>query len=276
MTTVGQYRVAGLRVQVLASDPVDEAARHMLADLEPSARGRHSSIEVRQLDDGRYRLDRDGRPGEETVEAGLALVGVLDVMNAMVAEHWSRRHVALHAATVEREGRALALVGHSGAGKTTLAAAAVRAGWGYVGDEAGLVDDSLVVHAYHRPLGLRRGGRTLLGLPLSDEPWHRLTQPEPGSRLGRLVQRAPLAAVVFLRRTSVAAATQPQALSPAAALADLLNNVLGTEGVETKVFRRLERMVRSVPIFELGMGAPHDMLVGLEAALAASGAQAGQ
>lgn len=46
-----------------------------------------------------------------------------------------RRLLALHAATVAWQGRAIALCGPTGAGKSTLAAALCRAGAGFVGDD---------------------------------------------------------------------------------------------------------------------------------------------
>lgn len=271
MTIAARYRVAGTRVEVEVPPPLDEVVRDLLVDLEPAGRGGAHSLRVVAENAHQYRMIRDGRPSEQAVSTGLALVGVLDMLNAAVAEHWSRDHLALHAGVIERGGRSLALVGHSGAGKTTLTAAAVQAGWSFLGDEVGLIDSRFVAHAYHRPLGLRRGGRALLGLPVSTDPWHLAVQPEPASRLGTLVRQAPLAAVVFLERSS-ASPTEPTVMSPAAALADLLNNVLGTDGVEVKVFRRLERLVREVPVLRLAQGAPGDMLVGLHAALAAAGA----
>lgn len=46
-----------------------------------------------------------------------------------------RRLLALHAATVSCQGRAIALCGPTGAGKSTLAAALCQAGAGFVGDD---------------------------------------------------------------------------------------------------------------------------------------------
>jgi HprK-related kinase A len=51
-----------------------------------------------------------------------------------------RRWLLLHAATVERDGRALLLTGESGAGKSTLAALLGERGWRLMGDEFALLD----------------------------------------------------------------------------------------------------------------------------------------
>ena len=71
---------------------------------------------------------------------------------------YSSRHeyLILHAAVVERGGRALILPGKPGAGKSTLCAALVAAGWRLMSDEFALVRpaDGLVV-AVPRPISLK-------------------------------------------------------------------------------------------------------------------------
>jgi HprK-related kinase A len=51
-----------------------------------------------------------------------------------------KRFLLLHAASVEREGRALLMTGHSGAGKSTLSAMLGERGWRFMGDEFALLD----------------------------------------------------------------------------------------------------------------------------------------
>ncbi|HEX7871885.1 MAG TPA: HprK-related kinase A [Sphingobium sp.] len=60
-------------------------------------------------------------------------------MNLQMALGW-RRHLLLHAATVEKDGRAIILSGESGSGKSTLAALLGERGWRLMGDEFALVD----------------------------------------------------------------------------------------------------------------------------------------
>jgi HprK-related kinase A len=60
-------------------------------------------------------------------------------MNLQMALGW-RRHLLLHAATVEKDGRAIILTGESGSGKSTLAALLGEHGWRLMGDEFALVD----------------------------------------------------------------------------------------------------------------------------------------
>jgi hypothetical protein len=51
-----------------------------------------------------------------------------------------KRYLLLHAATVERDGRALLMTGASGAGKSTLSALLGEHGWRLMGDEFALLD----------------------------------------------------------------------------------------------------------------------------------------
>ncbi len=67
-----------------------------------------------------------------------------------------RRYLLLHAAVVEREGRALILTGESGAGKSTLAAMLGERGWRLMGDEFALVDpETGLIHAFPRAISLK-------------------------------------------------------------------------------------------------------------------------
>ena len=67
-----------------------------------------------------------------------------------------RRFLLLHAAAVERDGRAVVLTGESGAGKSTLAALLQPRGWRLLADEFVLVDPATgLVHPFPRPVSLK-------------------------------------------------------------------------------------------------------------------------
>lgn len=71
-----------------------------------------------------------------------------------VALH-ARGHVFIHAAAVACDGRAILVPGRSFSGKSTLAAALVRAGAAYLSDEYAVLDEAGLVHAFPRRLRLR-------------------------------------------------------------------------------------------------------------------------
>jgi len=69
-----------------------------------------------------------------------------------------KRFLLLHAATVEREGKALILTGESGAGKSTLAALLGERGWRLMGDEFALLDcETGLLHPFPRAVSLKNG-----------------------------------------------------------------------------------------------------------------------
>jgi hypothetical protein len=62
--------------------------------------------------------------------------------------------LAIHAAAAEREGRGVVLPAAQDAGKSTLVAGLVGAGFGYLTDEAALIDRSGRIQRYAKPLWL--------------------------------------------------------------------------------------------------------------------------
>lgn len=71
--------------------------------------------------------------------------------------------LTIHAGVVSQGGRALIFPGDANAGKSTIVAALVQAGFRYLSDEAALIDlGSAIVHPYHRSLALEPGSWGLL------------------------------------------------------------------------------------------------------------------
>jgi hypothetical protein len=120
-------------------------------------------------------------------------------------------HEVFHAAVVERDGRAVAIIGASGAGKSTLAAGLVSGGWRY------LADDVLAI----RPPGvLAQPGFALTSLRLD------AATVAFGEEIGRddvegarllidlCPQPTPLAALLILRRDPGATGTTVERQDP--------------------------------------------------------------
>lgn len=100
-----------------------------------------------------------------------------------------RRYLLLHAATVERDGRALLMTGESGAGKSTLAALLAEAGWRLMGDEFALLDpETGLVHAFPRLVSLKNAA---IGVVAAQVAAARLGPLMPGTPKGDIRHLVP-------------------------------------------------------------------------------------
>jgi HprK-related kinase A len=116
-----------------------------------------------------------------------------------------KRFLLLHAATVERDGRALVMTGESGAGKSTLAALLGErgGGWRLMGDEFALLDlDEGLLHPFPRLISLKNQA-----IALFDH-----VEPE---RLGPLLRGTPKGTIRHLRPNAAAVAAMAQPARPA-------------------------------------------------------------
>ncbi|HEX8365075.1 MAG TPA: HprK-related kinase A [Allosphingosinicella sp.] len=121
-----------------------------------------------------------------------------------------KRFLLLHAATVERGGRAVILTGESGAGKSTLAALLGERGWRLMGDEFALLDcESGMLHPFPRAISLKNGsievmrkvaGEGRLGPVLEGTPKGtiRHLKPRPEA-IARMTEPAQPALILFPR-----------------------------------------------------------------------------
>jgi hypothetical protein len=99
--------------------------------------------------------------GADTRRTAALLHGLFEYY---VAEY-ATTHAFFHAGVVVRHGKAILMPGPSRAGKTTLAAALVRAGAGYGDDDLAAVDRNGCVRAMARPPRLRPDVATDYALP---------------------------------------------------------------------------------------------------------------
>jgi hypothetical protein len=126
-----------------------------------------------------------------------------------------RRLVFVHAAAVEIGGRALVLVGDSGAGKTSTAAALLARGGAYLSDEVALLDPaSNRVLPFHLPMAIKpwtahAAGPLPAGIDVARQDAVRFRLPD------RLGHACPLGALVLLEagnRPDPAEISTPRAL----------------------------------------------------------------
>ena len=103
----------------------------------------------------RVRFTVDGRPPHEDMPSVHALAVLEWGINLVVALRF-HRFLMLHAAVVERGGRAMLMPAAPGQGKTTLCAALVHRGWRLLSDEFGLVrPESGLLVPMPRPMPLK-------------------------------------------------------------------------------------------------------------------------
>jgi len=196
---------------------------------------------------------RDGEPREMTVADTYVLNYLLWEISRLMFERSGER-VHLHGAALVRDGRAVVLAGKSRAGKSTLAAWLTHRGWGFLTDEAALIDPgTLTVSPFWRPINVRRPGP--LEALLVDVPPGTAEVLVPASTLGVLASPAPLTRIAFPDFAAVNDAVVTP-LSPAAALMELTQHFPGLIAGGRAGFRRLARLVESVPAYRL---AYHDL-----------------
>ncbi len=167
-------------------------------------------------------------------------------------------------------GRAVAFVGQSRSGKSTLTTAMARAGFAYLADEVIAVDTGgvgarasddveetdLVVVPFHRPIGLRSGGAAAIGFTIPAGPYASVHPYSVGVG-GVLSGPIPLELVVLLQRGGECEPEMDH-LEPGQALFELCQQTLGAADLELPMFRRLENLVRRVPVGVLRYGHVED------------------
>lgn len=191
---------------------------------------------------------RDGQPREMTVADTYVLTYLLWEISRLMFERTGAR-VHLHGAALVRDGGAVVLAGKSRAGKSTLAAWLTHRGWGFLTDEAALVDPrSLTVSPFWRPINVRRPGPLESLLP--DVPSDAAEILVPASTVGALATAAPLVGIAFpYYGVDKGAVVTP--ISPAAALMELTQHFPGLIAGGRAGFRRLARLVEAVPAYHL-------------------------
>lgn len=130
-------------------------------------------------------------------------------MNWCIAGH-AHHYLMLHAAVLERDGRAMVLPGDPGAGKSTLTAALMLSGWRLLSDEITLVDrdDGLLV-GLGRPVSLKNASidvirqafpEAVIGAPAYDTHKGTVAHVRPtAASVARVGEKARPAWIVFPR-----------------------------------------------------------------------------
>jgi HPr Serine kinase C-terminal domain len=206
-------------------------------------------------------------PGADEGLLPVLIAGAVLAMRLML-----REELVLHASAVEVAGRAVAFVGKSGMGKSTLATALCALGHPLISDDLLRVDKALVVYPGATETRLRENAR-----PLANGNGHETADGRLALRPGELADGpVPLAACVIPRPSRDVTRVVTRRLPPVAALLRLSGypRVLGWTDPTTMAagFQSLADLVERIPILEADVpwGPPFepDALNALVAAVA--------
>lgn len=188
-----RFTVLGVPVRVEGDAAVVAEVAALLADAarpvtsvpptagQDCAAGTEAAVRVHRS--GRWYTVVGGSSPSRVDGPATAVAHVLAAVNAAALAR--ANCLAVHAAVVARQGRAVAFPAASGQGKSTLAAACLLGGWDYVSDEALCLHWATgAVLAYPRPMELSEWSRAATGLPATTGPAEAfLTAAQLGARV---------------------------------------------------------------------------------------------
>jgi HprK-related kinase A len=138
------------------------------------------------------------RPKVEFLFDGFPVFKPSPYAHALLAFEWglnwviattANQYLIIHAAAVERGGRAMILPGEPGTGKSTLCAGLVSRGWRLLSDELALINPSnLMTTALARPISLKNDS---IGIIQRFAPEFVLSEPAEGTPKGTIALAKP-------------------------------------------------------------------------------------
>ena len=140
-----------------------------------------------------------------------------------------KNYLLLHAATVEKDGRALIMTGESGAGKSTLAALLGERGWRLMGDEFALLDLATgALMPFPRAVSLKNGAIRVMEAEVAAD------------RFGPRLEDTPKGAIRHMRPNDAALARMGEGAMPSLILFPRFGPAAAVRGVgKAEVFMRL-------------------------------------
>ncbi len=142
-------------------------------------------------------------PEAAPLPLSMGLLAAEMAMNLQVALG-ERRFLLLHAASVEKDGKALILTGESGSGKSTLAALLALKGWRFLGDEFALIEPATgMIHPFPRPTSLKNEAIAAVMTRLPEDRFGPLLKATPKGDLRHLVP--PLESLVQMHEPALPA-----------------------------------------------------------------------
>jgi hypothetical protein len=257
------FDALGYAFRVFAHDAtLTEYLSELFADLATSAPDGHRYVlrpTSDHRDDARCDVVLDGRLVFRAPTAEQLVATLVRAVNAEAIERCGL--VALHAGGVERDGLGLVFPGRMEAGKTTLVAGLVRAGMGYLTDEAVVIDpEALLIRPYPKPLSLDPGSWALFpelepNAPLASDGYKRdhWQVPSAAIRPGARGRSCPVRLVVFPRYAR-GATTELQPLRRAEALVQLAKHTFHFKEQSRVALDLLADVIRPAACYHLTIG----------------------
>lgn len=226
-------------------------------------------VEVVTVGADQYDVHLDGEITHECVPRLLLIATVSWLVNQRsleraLADAEVSGSFVLHAGAVELDGRGVLLVGESQAGKSTAAVGLGREGFGYLSDDVVVLDRHGMLRGSRKPVGLRPGGREVLGvdalLERSDVAGLEYLDSVAvaASTLGlRLVDSVPAAVIVL-----VAAEAGPGGMVPvrrSIALARLVEALFGEASMNASRLALLAGLIRTMSAFQWSRSTVGDL-----------------
>lgn len=195
-------------------------------------------------------------------------------LNLVIALRF-HRFLMLHAAVVERGGRALLLPAMPGLGKTTLCAALAHRGWRLLSDEFGLLrPDTVNMLALPRPMPLKNESIAVLrafapqadiGPAIAGTVKGTVAHVRaPTDSVAQADEPAPAAWVVF-PQWQAGEPTSLTAIGAAEGFMGLATNAFNYEMLGEAAFRTVRRIVETAPCFRLRYSDLDDAVTTLDA-----------
>ncbi len=210
------------------------------------------------------RLTCDGRSPFKPLPLEQAFPMLEWGLNWVITTH-AHDYLVIHAAVVERDGRALILAADPGSGKSTLCAALVQAGWRLLSDELALVSLQLgSIFPIARPISLKNKSIDIvraLGPEIELSPVCNDTAKgdiahmrPPGASVAALAVPAVPAMVLFPKYQAGAEQTT-EAVGQAHAFLELVRHAFNFPLLGEDAFDAIDRLLDQVSVFRVGYSA---------------------
>jgi hypothetical protein len=255
MFSSSRFQALGFRFDVSAPAPETIACcERLFAHFAVPSRARIHHYVVGETQDptSGFELSLDGELVNRSTDPERLVVEIAVDANRRAVV--SSSALTLHAGGVERGGAGFVFPGVSEAGKSTLVAGLVRAGFGYLSDEAVPFDwRTRSIRPYPKPLALDRGSWSLFPeleptlCAASEDQW--LVPLDDGT-----VGRPCRAAVVAFPRYEAGSVTELRQLRGAEALVELAKNTFRFDALGRRALRGLASIVREVDSYWLQIG----------------------